>query len=448
MLQKPIQAPLATLFIIVISFAAFAQGKTKDQQKAKPQPLTSRVILISISGLRADDLTSAQAARLRIPTLREMRANGAAALNVEGIYPSQTLPAHATIVSGLLPADHKVTANRAFDETSGMEAVEEPRLSSATDTLWDAARRAGLKTAAIGFPLTTGANIDFNSLAPPEAPQTRGIKLADLKQQDAEKARKAVETLKEKQPQLLLLFLDSYALAQRRFGLASPEASEALEDIDALLKSLLDAVAQSNGKDDTTFLLVSDAGLMKVEREFHPNAILRRKEFLKTDSTGKIVSWRAAAQTFGGSAAVFLHDPADEKTSREVEAAFREVHEQPNSPIWRIISRRDATKLGADPRAAFYLEAAPGYAMTATIESGSTAKAQAETGYAVQGYLPQRLEVRPVLIASGRGIKAKTNVEYARLVDVAPTVARLLAFEMRAARGHALTTMLEQTVQP
>jgi predicted AlkP superfamily pyrophosphatase or phosphodiesterase len=436
---------ISPLAVISLALTLCAQPRVRQAGKEKPQPLVSRVILISISGLRSDDFTSSQTSRLRLPTLREFQARGAHALNVESVYPSQTLPAHATMVTGMLPSDHGVTADRAFDEQSG-KAAQEFRQASAikTDTLWGAARRAGIKTAAIGFPLTEGAEIDFNSPAEIQAINAQAIKLADLKSQDQQRKEAAVETIRQQRPHLVLLHFDSYARAGRYFGLASSEAAEALEGIDALLKQVVDAAASAGVAHETAFLIVSDHGLMKVEREFRPNVVLGRKEFLKTDGQGRIVSWRAAAQVCGGSAAIFLHNQQDEQTAREVEAAFREVHEQVSSPVWRVVTRRDASRLGADPRAAFYLDAAPGYAMTDAIGGGLTGKAGAATGRAAGGYLPQRLEMRAVLIAFGPGVRPKTQIEYARLIDIAPTVARLLGIELRATRGRVLSEIISQ----
>jgi predicted AlkP superfamily pyrophosphatase or phosphodiesterase len=439
-------APAKTLLVLLLLAFTFpppahAQPRVKPAQdgKVQPQPLTSRVILISISGLRADDLNESKTSKLRAPTLRGLRERGAHALNVESVYPSQTLPAHATLVTGMLPTDHGVTSDRAFDERGVKEAEALPRAGAIkTDTLWDAARRAGLKTAAVGFPLTAGAGVDFNSSPPAGAPASPSATLPEMKKEDGERALAATELLRRHRPQLLLLNFTSYARAAARFGPASAEAAEALENIDALLKRLLDAAEGEGLMGETTLLVVSDHGLMKVEREFRPNVVLSRKGLLKTDSQGRILSWRAVAQSFGGSAAIYLKDAQDEQAAREVEAALREVHEQADSPVWRLVTRKEAARLGADPRAVFYLDAAPGYVFSDAIRSDAAGKAEADTLRAAGGYLPQRIEMRAAFVAFGRAVKPGVKIEYARLIDVAPTVAYLLGFELRATRGRAL----------
>lgn len=443
MLFKLAKVLLAAIFSITcIVLVCQAQPKVKQAGKEKPQPLTSRVILISISGLSANDLTSSKSAKLNIPTLREWISNGAFALNVESVYPTQSLPALTTIVTGLLPTDHGITSNIAFDEQKGAEISEsdQPTRVIKTDSIIEAARRENLKIDVVGFPISINNEIradSINSLLPSKS---RKDTLAAIKKRDQETAFTAIESLKLKQPALLLMHLNSYDLAQKYFGVSSQEAIDTLINIDSLLKQLNDALTRERLINDTTFVVVSDHGVAKVENKFSPNSVLIHKGFLKIDEQGKVVSWRAKAQTYGGSAAIFLQNPNDEQTAREVEAAFQEIHQQVSSPLWRILTRRDATRLGADHRVFLYLDAAPGILMVETREINPDNNSIRATS----GYLPQRLEMRATLIAVGKGIKPKTQIEYARLIDVAPTISRLLGFELRATRGRVISEFFIQ----
>ncbi|MCI0661612.1 MAG: hypothetical protein L0220_11105, partial [Acidobacteria bacterium] len=192
---------------------------------------------------------------------------------------------------------------------------------------------------------------------------------------------------------------------------------------------------------ELTIFVVTDFGSMNIEQIFNPNVVLAKKGFLTTGGEGRITSWRAVAQTFGGSAAIFVRDRQDEKTSREVEKVFTELHEKPDSPIWRVVSRREASQLGADPRAVLYLDAAPSYAMSSRA-TGSTISKTSDR--AAHGFLPSRSEIRATLIISGKGIKNGAKIEYARLIDIAPTAARLLGLEMRTARGRVFYEVISQ----
>lgn len=158
--------PLALISCLFADLAGqpHRQNSSKQESKTKTLPISSHVVLITISGLRSDFVTNAESYRLRIPTILSLRAKGSYAVGIESVFPSQTLPSHATIITGSLPADHGVTADYAFDEKGSLQSPQPYRSAKSikTDTICDLARRGNLVTAAVGFPLTTDAVIDFN----------------------------------------------------------------------------------------------------------------------------------------------------------------------------------------------------------------------------------------------------------------------------------------------
>jgi predicted AlkP superfamily pyrophosphatase or phosphodiesterase len=426
--------------IIFSLFVLFALQATKPGARR----ISSHVILISISGLRSDLVAGVELSRSRIPTIESLRAKGAYAVGVESVFPSQTNPAHTTIVTGTLPADHGITSDYPFDERTAMQSREPHRWAEEikTDTIWELARRASLITAAVGYPLTSGAAINFNLTEFAEGhPELRREKKSLIQTEDSLKASQAVLLIEKYRPNLLLINFTSFDTAQRRYGLLSEESLNSLEFVDGLIKTIVEAIDRARIADETTFIIVSDYGAAKIEREFNPNAVLAKKGWLTQNAQGQIVSWRAIAQTFGGSAAIFVKDPEDEIFVREVEDLFQKQYEKPDSPIWRVISRRDAARLGADPRAAFYLDAAPSYAMSNRTTGSIITKAGERTA---NGYSPSRSEMRASFIIAGRGIRQGVKVEYARLVDIAPTISRLFGLEMKTARGRVITEAINQ----
>jgi predicted AlkP superfamily pyrophosphatase or phosphodiesterase len=406
------------------------QDPQEQEGKAKTPPISSHVVLITISGLKSDFVTGAESQRLNIPTIQALRSKGAYAVGIESVFPSQTLPAHASMITGAPPADHWITSDYSFDQESASQS-KEPRKSAKeikTETVFDAARRAGLVVAAVGFPLTTDSAIVFNQ---PDA--------AD----DFVKAVSAADIIEKHRPSLLLVNFTSFDGAQRRYGPLSAESIRAMEAIDGLVKKIVDAAENSRIAEETTFILVSDSGASKVEKEFNPNVLLAKKGWLASDGHGRVTSWRAVAQSFGGSAAVFVKDPQDEDFIREVETFFNQQAEKPDSPIWRIITRSEATKLGADPRPALYLDAAPFYTITAKTTGSSITGLSKGSDRAARGYAPSRVEMRALFVITGKGIKSGAQTPYARLIDIAPTVARLLGLEMKTARGRVISEVIK-----
>jgi len=97
------------------NFSCF-QSATRQQNPALPSKeskpektrIASHLVLISVSGLRADFANSPGDFHLTIPNIEALRAKGAYAYAVESVYPSQRNPAHVTIATGVLPSDHGI----------------------------------------------------------------------------------------------------------------------------------------------------------------------------------------------------------------------------------------------------------------------------------------------------------------------------------------------------
>jgi predicted AlkP superfamily pyrophosphatase or phosphodiesterase len=388
------------------------------------------------------------------------------------------------MITGTLPADHGVTSDFAFDVADAIQSKQpfESAKDIKTSPIFELAERAKLVTAAVGFPVTSGAAISFNlpeeveggngspsqSGARPDArpvvsgsanpPNLRAEILSAIKPElnvapvgkgdkgisspeDLFKASAAAYLIEKYKPNLLLVNFASFEAAQRRYGILSEESLRSLEMTDGMIKKIIDATNRAQIAEETTFLLVADSGAAKVEKEYSPNVLLAKKGWLKTDAQGRVVSWQAVIQSFEGSAAVYIKDPKDEDFAREVEAFFHEQAGKPDSPIWRVMPKRETSKLGADPRAVLYLDAAPTYVFTARTTGAPFTKAATR---AARGYAPSRVEMRAAFLIAGAGIKPGVKVEYARLIDVAPTIARLLGLEMKTARGRALTEVIRE----
>jgi predicted AlkP superfamily pyrophosphatase or phosphodiesterase len=258
--------------------------------------------------------------------------------------------------------------------------------------------------------------------------------LTGAERRDRECASAAAYVIDHHRPNLLFVRFSSLDLAQRIDGPESKTAQSVLAFIDSILPTITDAIARADF--ETTLLIISNRGAMKVAKAFNPNVVLAKKGLISVDRSGSIVSWRAIAQTLGGSAAVYARD---QKAEDEALAAFKEIGDAPDSPLWRIIPRRQATEMGADPRAALYLEAAPGLVF-APRANGSRDSSASQPG--AGGYLPQRAEMRAVWIGGGRAIRPGGRSEYARIIDVAPTIARLLGLELREGRGKVISELI------
>lgn len=96
-----------------------------------PAPHASRVLILTIDGLRPDAILAAP-----MPNLMALMQNGAYTLNARTVFPSSTLPAHASMLLGVCPSKHGVDWN---------DYLPENGYANGTD-LFDLAHAAGLQT--------------------------------------------------------------------------------------------------------------------------------------------------------------------------------------------------------------------------------------------------------------------------------------------------------------
>ena len=111
-----------------IETATFAPSETVTPT---PPPHATRVLILSIDGLRPDAIALAP-----MPNLLALMQNSAYTLNAQTIYPSSTLPSHSSMLTGLCPSKHGVDWN---------DYIPERGYAQGTD-LFDIAHAAGLQT--------------------------------------------------------------------------------------------------------------------------------------------------------------------------------------------------------------------------------------------------------------------------------------------------------------
>lgn len=100
-------------------------------QTPTPAPHASRVLILSIDGLRPDAILAAP-----MPNLMNLMQNGAYTLNARTVFPSSTLPAHASMLLGVCPSKHGVDWNDYLPQEGYANGVD----------LFDLAHAAGLQT--------------------------------------------------------------------------------------------------------------------------------------------------------------------------------------------------------------------------------------------------------------------------------------------------------------
>ena len=105
------------------------------------------VLMGSVNGMKPARVLDANAHGLRIPFLRSLVRDGSDARGVWGMWPTVTDPSHTTLITGVAPAEHRITSNLECDPRrtfGGSWCWYAPRIR--VPTLWQAAHAARLST--------------------------------------------------------------------------------------------------------------------------------------------------------------------------------------------------------------------------------------------------------------------------------------------------------------
>jgi arylsulfatase A-like enzyme len=223
---------------------------------ATGEPVTPHVVVISIDGLRPDAIEPFGATE----TLRLMR-EGRYSMRAQTVLPSNTIPSHTSMVTGMDPAGHGVTWN---DRTSVLVS-----LLTWTDrrrkapTIFQLAGAAGLTPAAIV------AKSQMRQLGVPgslERLEAPFFPLTHIKREwNAERVVAEVEAYLVDgggRPNLLFVHLADPDLAGHDHGWMSEEYAAAVQTADRALARILAAADAAFGAGGYTVILTSDHGGM------------------------------------------------------------------------------------------------------------------------------------------------------------------------------------------
>lgn len=399
---------LVSLLVLVSEFPSSAQT---TRRTGRP------VLVISIDGMDYRYLRDCDKLRLKIPNLRRLMREGELTEGIEGVFPTVTWPSHTTMITGVPPRQHGILGNRR-PKSEGGDYYWDVSLLKAP-TLWQAAHKAGLKTAAITWPVTVGAQIDFNlpeafakrngggmDLHTIEAKATPGLveKIArafpSFTQEwmdDRTRTQATIYLLKHEKPDLILLHLVDLDSEAHETGPFSREANAKLEYIDELIGQMLQAVPP-----EMAVAVVSDHGFERADRVMDVNQLLAR-EGLKGS-----VEMRPGLLTTN-----------DDAVAAWLRAAAREG----KHGIGREIPREELQRFTPDLAQALAAFEPAEHHLFGAAPEGATESNPAERG--VHGLWPGRKDYSASFLLWGKRIKPSRKPR-ASMLTIAPRLAELL----------------------
>lgn len=408
----------------------------------------NKLVVISLDSLGFRDLNELG---YLVPHIQQIMKQGTWVKRVRGIFPTLTYPSHTSIITGQYPAVHGVVNNTKLQPRRLSPDWYWYRKDVKATPLYDVAHNVGLTTAAFLWPVTAGSQIDYNLaeifpnriwtnqvLVSLKASSPRfllqmnhryghlrhGIKQPWL---DDFITACAVDTLKNKQPDLTLIHLVDMDSMRHRYGVRSAQAQHALQRLDQRVDQLVQATKDAGTYDHTNFVLLGDHYQINVHKMIHLNMLFAQHGWLTplASKTTYRNNWRVTAKTCDGETYVYTRGNVDAGRLKQLIAGVAGVE--------HIYDGAEAVKRGADPRCTFLVEAQPGYYFTdevnrpAVVEDVDPDSLGTHDRYqGVHGYGPNQPGYFTTAVFAGPDVNRGATVAGAHLVDEGPTFAQLL----------------------
>ena len=282
---------------------------------AQKQTTARYVILITIDGLRAEMIDDPE---MPSPFLKRMSREGLRIERVIGIPPTATYPSHTTLVTGEVPARHRVFYNRPFLWNKDTARISYWYADSiAVPTIWQRAHEVGMKTASLFWPVSTGSPyIDYNvpefwsldyscdqmeyikpSCTPlgilDELERNACGKLdtityqAGSLQRDGRTAAMANYLMNHYQPRLMTIHLITTDYSQHDLGTHSQQLLEDMASADHAVGTILENLRLTHRLDSTVVIVTGDHGFCDYNQTLSPNVWLTRAGLLSERPGGE-----------------------------------------------------------------------------------------------------------------------------------------------------------------
>lgn len=449
--------------------------------------MKQKLFVLSMDAMVHEDIAYLQTK----PNFSRIMAKRACVEKMRTVYPSITYPAHTSIMTGCNPGKHGIYNNHVFTPYKRVPPYPHWYLNSSSirvEDIFAAAKRAGCTTAAVYWPITgCNPNIDhvineyffprpFLGLEdlegafarmgsdqvalqavrdnvhrlphrPPfgEPPAQRPLTLQLSQTFDEFIMGCTCSLIRSVQPDVLLVhncWLDDL---RHRNGVFHPQVTAGLDQTDLWLGQVIEAMEEAGVYEDTNFVILSDHGQMDFTRRLNFNVLLAREGFIDVAPDGSVYDWRAFAQSNGMSVSVYLMDPENTAVWQQVYSYLKKLAAEGTWGFNKVYTTQEVReKYGQYGPFSFMVEsdgtATFGDAYVEPLDSPVDTD-DYRLGNATHGYEPEK-GPQPVFYAAGPAFREHVTLPTGRVIDIAPTLARILGQEMPQAEGTCMDTLL------
>jgi len=405
------------------------------------------------------------------PYFGKLWKEGSRVNRMQSIYPSLTYPAHTSILTGVLPGRHGIVNN-------------EPSIPGNLECDWywfhqpvkvkdlhDIAKEAGLSTASIFWPVT-GAHKSVDYLVAEYWAQGKDDTLEaaykragtsdelfdrivrplipkldswDSPVTDEGKILLACDIIETYKPHLLTLHLGQIDYYRHRYGVYNDKVAGGVAQSERYLQMLFDACREAGVLEETNFVVLSDHGQINYSRKMNLNALFRAEGLIQTDKDGNFLDWNVWAKSANFCAQIYLKDVSDMQLYQKVYDLLMQWTNSGDMGIGAVYTAQEAKEsFGLWGDFSFVIESDETTLFFSSWKDPVFSPAEPlEPGYqrASHGHDPN-VGPQPVFLAYGPAIRSGVVLKSGRIIDEAPTLARILGLEFPETDGCVMEQLL------
>ena len=391
---------------IFFSLLLLAGSLSISAQAASPE---RTVLLLSFDGTRADALNQKNASHfLRL-------AHGGWQGDLTPIFPSETFPNHATLITGGTAHQHGIASNKFIDPQRGSFAYSMDPSWILCKPLWATLEEQGIKTALVAWPSHGRGSWHGQQTTYYEPVPTTDIQKI-IRFDDQKKFEKILTLLKlpaQKRPRFIFAWFPNIDTQGHAFGPNSLEVNKAIQQYDQLLGSFIAALNQLPEARNIDLLIVADHGMALVKTAI---SVPYLQQKLKSIGPATILESGSNARIYCTS-----------KTTPEFLAALKKISTQTRAfdvyqgnklpPTWQDNTIRNGQILLVAPPKYYFEPKGPETTLLLDTHKKSLGK---------HGYAPSCSDMKALLIAHGPDFPAGKKEVHYKMTEIAPLVLWLL----------------------
>jgi len=430
------------------------------------------LIVVSVDALVYEDLEYAAT----LPAFGKILKEGALIQRVETIYPSLTHAVHASIMTGCPAGVTGIVSNDIFEAGKFGRPWYNHLDEVKCETIFHAAKKAGLTTAACRWPVTANGDDVIDYLVP----EIMGEDMNGHEDEAAEVYRRlgtsecvmdiveaaldkygpghthpeydefeiwcAAEIIRRFKPNILFSHPGYVDSERHRTGLFSDYVRESVRVTDEWLTMLLEAVHDAGIEDSTDFVVLSDHGHLGIQRTLCPNVFLADAGLIRTDAQGNLVSWDAYICGCGLSGQVYLSRPEDEALKSQVFELLRSMAREGIYGFERVFTLDEVReRYGLDGAFSFVIET-DGFTSFSEDWKRPVVRgfdlSDYRFGHSTHGHMPEK-GPQPPFMGMGPSFKKGAVLAKGHILDHAATFAKILGIDLPQAQGKPADVILD-----